>query len=120
MEKPKFITKECKHHGVTEYVLESRGYYRCKKCRVEKVIRRRQKVRKILIDEFGGKCSQCDYNKSLWALEFHHLEDSSKDFGLSQKGLTRSIEGLRKEAAKCILVCANCHREIHAGERQLK
>jgi hypothetical protein len=49
------------------------------------------------------------------ALEFHHLDGSRKDFGISSKGYTRSWSKIRDELDKCILLCANCHREIHAG-----
>jgi hypothetical protein len=55
----------------------------------------------------------------LWALhealEFHHKEVSSKDFGIPAKGYTRSWARVKEEIEKCVLVCANCHREIHAG-----
>jgi hypothetical protein len=63
----------------------------------------------------GSKCQCCGYNKHVGALEFHHIDPSKKDFGISAKGYTRSWENVRKELDKCVLVCANCHREIHAG-----
>jgi 5-methylcytosine-specific restriction endonuclease McrA len=62
----------------------------------------------------GGKCCICGYDKCYDALEFHHLDPSQKDFGLSSNGHTRSWEKVKEELDKCILVCANCHREIHA------
>jgi hypothetical protein len=62
----------------------------------------------------GGKCSICGYKRCIAALEFHHKKRSKKDFSLSVRGLTRSWERVQKEIDKCILVCANCHREIHA------
>ena len=49
------------------------------------------------------------------ALEFHHLDPSQKDFGISSKGYTRSWDKVKEELDKCILVCSNCHREIHSG-----
>jgi len=67
----------------------------------------------------GGKCSICGYNKCVWALDLHHRDNSIKEFGLSVRGLTRSWEKIKLEADKCVLVCANCHREIHAGIAQL-
>lgn len=63
----------------------------------------------------GGKCCVCGYNKYLGALEFHHLNPNEKDFGISNKGYTRSFEKVKEELDKCILVCSNCHKEIHAG-----
>ncbi len=57
----------------------------------------------------------CGYRRCQAALDFHHLDENKKDFGLSKDGITRSWERTKKELNKCILVCSNCHREIHAG-----
>ena len=65
-----------------------------------------------LIQEFGGKCIKCNYNKNISALEFHHLDPKTKDFHFSSTKTT-NIDKIRKELDKCILVCANCHREVH-------
>ncbi len=111
--KEKHIIKECKHHGKTEYILEpSRNYYRCKRCRVDNVTRKRKKLKSQLVEYFGGSCKICGYNKCVGALEFHHENPNDKSFGLSSRGLTRSFKKALEEAKKCILVCANCHREI--------
>ena len=61
----------------------------------------------------------CGYDRYLGALDFHHLDPNKKSFGLSKKGLTHSWEKIKSEIDKCILVCANCHRELHAGITQL-
>ena len=112
----KYIMKECKHHGLTEYVyVESAKRYRCVKCRSNAVQKRRDKTKEILVQYKGGKCEVCGYDKCLGALEFHHLNPEEKDFGIGAKGYTRSIEKNKQEVDKCILVCANCHREIHSG-----
>jgi hypothetical protein len=79
------------------------------------VTERRRKLKRLLVEYKGGKCSVCGYNRSIGALDLHHSDDSSKSFGLSVRGLTRSWRRLKEEADKCVLVCANCHREIHAG-----
>ncbi len=79
------------------------------------VTKRRKKMRNMAISYLGGKCMFCGYNRCTSALDFHHINESLKKFGLSQDGLTRSWEKTKKELDKCILVCANCHREIHAG-----
>lgn len=105
----------CKKHGDSLHVLESPNRWRCKKCRVESVQKRRDKIKEISVQYKGNKCCICGYNKYIGALEFHHLDPSLKDFSISAKGYTRSFENVRKELDKCILVCSNCHKEIHAG-----
>jgi len=78
------------------------------------VAKRRKELRHKAIIYKGNKCSICGYNKCIDALEFHHTDETNKKFGLSQKGMTRSWNKISLELDKCILVCSNCHREIHA------
>lgn len=111
----KIIQKECKHHGLTDFVIENNGYYRCKKCRVRNVMMRRRKVKEQLATEAGGKCKVCGYDRYVGNLIFHHPDPTKKEFGVSQGGITRSYEKMKKEADKCILVCCRCHGELHAG-----
>lgn len=84
----------------------------------EVVIRWRNRVKTKLVEYKGGKCQCCGYNRCIRALEFHHLDPSQKDFTIS--GKSKSFETLKKEADKCILVCSNCHKEIHAGIRKIE
>ena len=79
------------------------------------VTNRRRKVREKLVEYKGGKCIICGYDKCSYALDLHHLDASQKDFGISSGGLTRAWDKVKAESDKCILVCANCHREIHNG-----
>lgn len=81
----------------------------------EAVSKRRTILKLMAIEYKGGKCELCGYNKCVGALEFHHLDPEEKDFGISSDGNTRAWKKLRPELDKCILVCSNCHREIHAG-----
>jgi hypothetical protein len=67
----------------------------------------------MLLNEFGGKCTKCGYNKCNGALSFHHTDPSKKDFGVSNKGITRSYKAVLAEAKKCVLLCLNCHAEEH-------
>lgn len=83
------------------------------------VIKRRKKVRDMAIEYGGGKCIICGYKKSKRALSFHHVDPTKKDFGISFRGYTRSWEKTKAEIDKCILVCMNCHMEIHDGITQL-
>ena len=84
-----------------------------KKNSVKAVTKRRRKIKRMSVEYKGGKCEKCGYNKSLSALEFHHLDPSEKDFSIGNGGNSKSWEKIKVELDKCILVCANCHREIH-------
>lgn len=109
------MKKECKHHGLVDFVLEGRGYYRCKRCRNDRVIKQRQKNKATLVFEAGGKCILCGYDHYIGALQFHHRDPKEKKRGLSQRGLTLGIDKLREEAQKCDLLCSNCHAEVEGG-----
>lgn len=111
----KTATFDCRKHGRTEFILEGRGYYRCKQCRAAAVARRRRTVKKRLVAEAGGACVLCGYARCLNALQFHHIEPSSKKFHLAYRGHSRSIARSREEMRKCVLLCANCHAEVEGG-----
>jgi hypothetical protein len=110
--------KRCKRHGLTEFAhyRSGRGRFRwcCKRCVGEAVTRRKQKVKRILVAEAGGRCAVCGYEGCIINLSFHHVDPSQKEFAISM-GMGRSIAAFREEAKKCVLVCANCHGEIEAG-----
>ena len=69
--------------------------------------------KELMLIGFGSKCQICGYNKCNSALEFHHLNPDEKEIAISSQ--IRSWEKTKEELEKCICVCANCHREIHAG-----
>jgi transposase-like protein len=105
----------CPHHGEVEFYLEPRGSYRCKRCRSDAVTRHRRKLKAILVQEAGGGCVMCGYDRHLRALEFHHLNPDEKRLTLSANGVTKSLDALRAEARKCVLLCSNCHAEVEDG-----
>ncbi len=109
------LTLTCSRHGSTTFLRRSKGGYRCGKCRAEAVSRRRRKVKRILVEEAGGSCCICGYDRCIAALEFHHIAPMDKRFSLSHRGVARSIERARAEARKCVLLCSNCHAEVEAG-----
>jgi hypothetical protein len=82
-----------------------------KENKVQQVIYWRRKAKIKLVEYKGGECEKCGYRKCIDALEFHHKDPNEKDFTIS--GKSWSFERLKKEADKCILVCSNCHKEIH-------
>ena len=59
----------------------------------------------------GGCCIRCGYNTTIKALEFHHLDPDKKDFTISDYHF--KLKDAIAESKKCILLCANCHRELH-------
>ena len=75
------------------------------------ILRRSMKLQAIKL--LGEKCSICGYNRCIDALEFHHKEPSEKEFKLGS-GNTMSWKEYKIEALKCVLVCSNCHKEIHS------
>ena len=64
------------------------------------------------IEEKGGHCVLCGYKQCAHALHFHHINPFEKNYKISQCNTWEEVE---KELSKCVLVCANCHAEIHAG-----
>jgi hypothetical protein len=76
---------------------------------------RRKKLKAI--EMFGGKCQICGYNKCPNALEFHHVGEKKES--PSYIIMRWSWERAKKELEKCILICANCHREIHYQNRNV-
>ncbi len=79
-------TMRCRRHGVTEFVLEGRGSYRCTKCRAEAVGCRRRVIKRTLVEEAGGRSSICGYSRCQRALQFHHLDPATKKFHLGPQG----------------------------------
>lgn len=68
----------------------------------------------VIKDRYGTSCTICGYDKCYAALDFHHVDPKAKEFHPSHLVHNMSpIETLIRELDKCILVCANCHREIH-------
>lgn len=72
-----------------------------------------------MIKVFGRRCCLCGFNAYQEALEFHHINPEEKEFGITTDTTTKSLEKQLQELKKCILVCSNCHRGIHAGYLQV-
>lgn len=91
----------------------------CKDCTKLFIKERRLFLKIKAIKKFGGKCCRCGYDRSLRALEFHHLNGDDKDVCISSM-INESSTWLKleKELNKCILLCSNCHREEHGDISQ--
>ena len=75
----------------------------------------RDKRRKFIRDyKLSNGCAICGYNKCASALEFHHKGDKKFLVNVSS---SKSIKNIKKEMEKCMVLCANCHRELHDKER---
>jgi 5-methylcytosine-specific restriction endonuclease McrA len=94
---------------------ETRTYQDRREYLIKAVTIRRKKIREMAIAYKGGQCAACGYKRCFEALEFHHLDPTQKDFTISDRGYSQSWEKIKAELDKCVMLCANCHREAHAG-----
>lgn len=111
-------TDFCEKHGQSSFYLEKQGKnkkdrWRCGKCRYESQQRSIKSVKQKVVTVLGGKCRVCGYSKCLEALEFHHADPSGKERNVSK--FPSSYPRALQEAKKCVLLCANCHREVEYG-----
>jgi hypothetical protein len=83
----------------------------CKTCERKLDLLKRRNYKSIFVEYKGGSCEYCGYSKSLAALEFHHRDPNAKDFSISKKNVLD--EKTKAELDKCLLLCSNCHREVH-------
>jgi predicted nucleic acid-binding Zn ribbon protein len=101
----KFCSPSCKNRDLQSYEAQKRRGF----------------ARKLnLIKTAGGHCTICGYHRNLAALVFHHTDSIEKDFKLDMRSLSnRKLEPVLREIDKCILVCANCHAELHNPHLEL-
>lgn len=105
------ITSECQRDDMK---VEKRTYADRRQYLIRAVKARRKRLRSMSVAYKGGKCQNCGYDRCMEAFEFHHTDSTQKGFGLPDGGFTRSWSRIKNELEKCHLLCANCHREIHA------
>lgn len=114
----RICTKCHKEKTVTDFYLKNIGskysHTICKSCSKTQTLNWQHELKNKAIQYKGGKCIKCGYNKCINAMDFHHLDSDEKSFGISAKK-SRSLENIKSELDKCVLLCANCHREFHAG-----
>lgn len=89
----------------------------CKKCKHERMQSRRKSVKQWAVEYKGGKCVNCGYDKYNGSLDFHHLDPKEKDIRIIGNALSK--EKLIKELDKCVLLCKNCHAEVHGNVLKL-
>lgn len=82
----------------------------------ERVKAWRKRTKAKIVEEMGGKCCICGYKRCQSALALHHLDPTTKEFGFGAlRASPKSWSKIQEEMKKCILVCNNCHAEIHEG-----
>jgi hypothetical protein len=87
---------------------------RCKSCHNKDCTPYKQGYKQQMVEYLGGKCIICGYSKYLGALQFHHKNPEEKDPNYTAMR-NWSFERKKIELDKCVLLCANCHAEVHAG-----
>ncbi len=96
----------------SNYTKSGNGLYSyCRVCMNTRAKELNKSVKQKCIEYKGGKCVKCGYNKCPLALEFHHIDPTTKDFNIN--GRKSFNQNVKNELDKCILLCSNCHREIH-------
>lgn len=107
--------KKTKEEKLEAGANKSRRHYNKVKTETGKdPIRWKREQRKAeIVEILGGACQLCGYNKTVRNLTFHHLRD--KEFSLSSRSFQFSMNKIVGELKKCVLVCHNCHGEIHEG-----
>jgi hypothetical protein len=110
--------KSCPHCKIYKpivefYVSKGKTIY-CKLCTRSMCTDRKRKFKQLCLDYKGNQCSKCGYSKYSGALHFHHLDPCQKEFQIAAHKSYTLSDKVKLELDKCILVCANCHAEIHS------
>lgn len=82
---------------------------------VRAVVSWRQRQKRKVIEYLGGACILCGYDTTPRSMEVHHVNPKEKSFGISSGGNTRAWDKVVDELDKCVLLCSNCHGEVHDG-----
>jgi hypothetical protein len=88
----------------------------CKKCHNKNTVAKKRNWKVEVIELMGGKCVKCGYDKCVAALEFHHPDPTKKDQENWRAIRNRGKDYLREQTKECIILCSNCHKELHYSE----
>ena len=84
--------------------------------RSEAVKKWRRNTKDRLVEAFGGACACCGIEGHSCIMDFHHLDESQKEFSLcAARAHAKSWKKVTEEARKCVMLCAICHRLHHNG-----
>jgi hypothetical protein len=105
----RFCSRECKHRDTN---------VRLQNCSAQQ--RRGSARKRALMAGRGTQCARCSYGRNSAALTWHHRVPEDERFDLDLRAFSnRSMAELEAEAAKCDLLCANCHAEVHHPDSAL-
>jgi hypothetical protein len=102
--------RECQRNYTRNHYRKNKQYYKDKAKQYREDVREwfRQWKRTL-------KCEQCGEDRSA-CLDFHHIDPAEKEFNVSYAWCWGSKKRILEEAAKCDVLCSNCHRVLHFGE----
>lgn len=111
----------CNVHGISEFSLSGikTPRWKCKKCLYVTSKNYLYELKLKCISYKGGVCEHCGYDKCARSMHFHHIDPTKKDFSISDrnpntnKNGTKKWESVKLELDKCLLLCSNCHYELH-------
>lgn len=113
------VCPNCKECKILDEYYDRRGKkggsVYCIACSNDESRERGRRFKQKCVEYKGGRCQECGYNKYIGALQFHHLDPTQKDFALSKVKSHSFNNKIKEELDKCILLCANCHSEIHGS-----
>ena len=114
----KITRYKCSCGETEESKFQKTSIYACRKCRSILSTKLKAKNKQLIVDHLGGKCLLCGYNKCNPALAIHHRDpDTKEDNFMFLTGMSWSK--VEKQIKNCVLLCHNCHMEIHAGVTKL-
>lgn len=87
----------------------------CKSCMKGNTTERQRKFKAQCVEYKGGSCTVCGYDRYQGSFDFHHLDPKEKDFAIAATKAYAFNDKIKSELDKCVLLCANCHREVHGG-----
>lgn len=93
---------------------ETRTYRDRAQYLIHAVTKRRRRIKLFAIEYKGGKCIICGYKKYVGALDLHHV-NGVKKFTFGDHAYRHNFEEIKAELDRCVLICSNCHREVHGG-----
>ncbi len=112
--------KEYRRNKASAFRARNPGYGAVYKTRYRQSGKAKARLRlhkSLLVEAFGGRCQCCGNAFHHAEFDFHHVDKETKERPLQPD---RGWETLVTEAAKCVMLCANCHRLYHYFERNLE